>query len=297
MAGGPTVNLLIAFFIFAGLFATYGNPATEVLQPDASARSRTCVVPAAEDGRVCTARRIRSAPPRRPGSRPATASCPSTARRHDWTDMQDLIRDNGDGAATIVRRARRPPADPAHRHLGHAAAHRRERPDEADSGRASSASRRRCTFTTGGRSTRSDRWAGPATAVGPGLGRPLPVKVWGVAQAIAGVKPRAPDSPVSVVGGGRARRRDGVRADFPLKEKAGQPARRWSRASTSSSACSTSYRCCRSTGATSRAPCGRRSAAASPGYAAGPTRGTSTSPSSSPSRTSSPASCWSWAWC
>ena len=35
----------------------------------------------------------------------------------------------------------------------------------------------------------------------------LPVKVWGVAEAIAGVKPRAADSPVSVVGGGMERLR------------------------------------------------------------------------------------------
>ncbi len=26
MAGGPTVNILIAFFIFLGVFATYGQP-------------------------------------------------------------------------------------------------------------------------------------------------------------------------------------------------------------------------------------------------------------------------------
>jgi Zn-dependent protease len=31
----------------------------------------------------------------------------------------------------------------------------------------------------------------------------LPVKVWGVAKAIAGVEERSPDSPVSIVGGGR----------------------------------------------------------------------------------------------
>src|SRR6195952_3458123 len=45
MAGGPTVNLLIAFFIFAGLFATYGNPSDEILHTrvgDVSA----CVIPA-----------------------------------------------------------------------------------------------------------------------------------------------------------------------------------------------------------------------------------------------------------
>jgi len=52
MAGGPTVNLLIAFFIFAGLFATYGNPADEVAHPTVS-KVEACVVPAAEDGRVC----------------------------------------------------------------------------------------------------------------------------------------------------------------------------------------------------------------------------------------------------
>ena len=32
---------------------------------------------------------------------------------------------------------------------------------------------------------------------------PLPVKVWGVAKAIVGVQQRDPDSPVSIVGGGR----------------------------------------------------------------------------------------------
>ena len=33
MAGGPTVNLMIAFFIFAGLFATVGNPSDETIHP------------------------------------------------------------------------------------------------------------------------------------------------------------------------------------------------------------------------------------------------------------------------
>ena len=38
MAGGPTVNLLIAFFIFSGLFATYGNPGDETVQPTVDTR-------------------------------------------------------------------------------------------------------------------------------------------------------------------------------------------------------------------------------------------------------------------
>jgi membrane-associated protease RseP (regulator of RpoE activity) len=47
----------------------------------------------------------------------------------------------------------------------------------------------------------------------------LPVKVWGVAEAIAGVKPRAADSPVSVVGGGRLAGETASAKDFPVKEK------------------------------------------------------------------------------
>src|SRR6478672_9933423 len=54
MAGGPTVNLLIAFFIFLGVFATYGNPSDVRISP-VVAGVEACVVPYTEDGRVCTA--------------------------------------------------------------------------------------------------------------------------------------------------------------------------------------------------------------------------------------------------
>ena len=56
MAGGPTVNLMIAFLIFAGLFATFGNPGDEVLHTKVDVVS-ACIVPAAEEGRACTAAR------------------------------------------------------------------------------------------------------------------------------------------------------------------------------------------------------------------------------------------------
>jgi len=48
----------------------------------------------------------------------------------------------------------------------------------------------------------------------------LPVKVWGVAKAIAGVEPRAKDSPVSIVGGGRLAGETVSQQGFPLAEKA-----------------------------------------------------------------------------
>ena len=47
----------------------------------------------------------------------------------------------------------------------------------------------------------------------------LPVKVWGVAEAIAGVKQRAADSPVSVVGGGRIAGETASASDFPVMDK------------------------------------------------------------------------------
>jgi membrane-associated protease RseP (regulator of RpoE activity) len=43
--------------------------------------------------------------------------------------------------------------------------------------------------------------------------------VWGVAQAIVGVKPRAADSPVSVVGGGRLAGETASAHNFPVQDK------------------------------------------------------------------------------
>jgi Zn-dependent protease len=47
----------------------------------------------------------------------------------------------------------------------------------------------------------------------------LPVKVWGVAEAIVGVKQRAADSPVSIVGGGRIAGETISDTSFPLGDR------------------------------------------------------------------------------
>ena len=47
----------------------------------------------------------------------------------------------------------------------------------------------------------------------------LPVKVWGVAEAIVGVKERAIDSPVSIVGGGRLAGETVSHEGFPVADK------------------------------------------------------------------------------
>eukprot|EP01032_Pedospumella_encystans_P031904 gene31904-36015_t len=103
MAGGPTVNLLIAFFIFWGVFATYGQQSVEVVKgaPVISTVSE-CVIPFTEEGRDCTAQD----PPSpafeaglRPGDQVTTFNGVVVT---DWEQLRELIRDNAAGDATIA---------------------------------------------------------------------------------------------------------------------------------------------------------------------------------------------------
>lgn len=216
MAGGPTVNLLIAFFIFAGLFATYGNPAAQVLHPVVS-HVEACVVPAAQDGRVCK--------PTDPVS-PAKLAGLEVGDRfvsfngtpvHDWSDMQRLIRDNRNGAATIVVERG------GHDVTLHTNTMVTPRPTNVNDPTKLTpvgflGVSPTVTYTTGGPLYTFEQMGGLAKQSGQALVT-LPVKVWGVAEAIAGVKPRSENSPVSVVGGGRLAGEAASSHDFPLKDK------------------------------------------------------------------------------
>ena len=84
MAGGPTVNLLIAFFIFAPIFALYGNPDPEeaVISPVVD-EVAPCIVPAAEDGPGLHGRGAAERPdPGQPG-RPAAGRRVRRVQRRD----------------------------------------------------------------------------------------------------------------------------------------------------------------------------------------------------------------------
>src|SRR3954454_24742423 len=101
MAGGPTVNLLIAFFIFAGLFATVGNPGDEVVHTRVDVVS-ACIVPAAAEGRACTPSDPKS-PAAEAGLEPGDHFVAFNGTRvTSWEQMQGLIRGNDNGKATIV---------------------------------------------------------------------------------------------------------------------------------------------------------------------------------------------------
>ncbi|WP_028645831.1 M50 family metallopeptidase [Nocardioides sp. URHA0020] len=218
MAGGPTVNLLIAFFIFAGVFATYGNPSEAKPYGPAVSEVVDCVLPASELTRTCK--------PTDPVA-PAKAAGVEAGDRivsfngvpfTTWEAMQDEIRSNADGAATIVVER-----DGQEQTLT---------TNTTVTARPTSATDDKLTqvgflgvsptfngLVTGGPLYTIEQMGGMAKDTVIALGT-LPQKVWGVAEAIVGVHPRDPNGPVSIVGGGRIAGETVSEESFPVKEKA-----------------------------------------------------------------------------
>jgi membrane-associated protease RseP (regulator of RpoE activity) len=220
MAGGPTVNILIAFFIFWGVFAIYGQQSLEVDagQPVLDEVSE-CVIPYAEEGRECT-----SADPKAPaneaGLRPGDVITSfNGVAVTDWEQLRELIRANDDGTAVI----------------GY------ERDGEQLTGTTSTTVEARPTSQTD-ETLRQVGFLGvtPTTHIEVETGGPvftlqqmgdmtvqtvealatLPVKVYGVGRAIVGLEERDPEGPVSIVGGGRLAGETAAHEEFQVKEKA-----------------------------------------------------------------------------
>jgi membrane-associated protease RseP (regulator of RpoE activity) len=215
MAGGPTVNLLIAFFIFLGVFATYGNPGDLRISPVVEG-VEACVVPYAEDGRVCTA------------DDPVTPAVDAGlekgdeivafngTRIEDWSQLQRLIRANDDGSAELtVRRDGQDLTLTTNTLVT-------PRPTSVTDRRLEPVGFLGITpeseFATGGPAYTIEQMAGMTKDTVVALGT-LPVKVWGVAEAIVGAKDRDPEGPVSIVGGGRLAGETVSHDDFPVTDK------------------------------------------------------------------------------
>jgi len=221
MAGGPTVNLLIAFFIFAPIFAFYGNPDPEeaVVSPVVD-EVAPCIVPAAEDGRACTAEELRNDPT--PASQAGLEQGDEFVEFNGetitgWKQLQRLIRANDDGVAEIVvlRDGERVTL------TANTTVELRPTSISDDTlvqvgflGVVPVAEMR-----TGGVFYTLDRMGSMTVDTVQALGT-LPVKVWGVAKAIVGAEERAQDSPVSIVGGGRFAGELASADDFPVGDKA-----------------------------------------------------------------------------
>lgn len=196
MAGGPFVNLAIAFVLFAGVFGFYGT-----LEPTTRVEAVSqCVVPSDDADRECTPADP-VAPAAEAGLLPGDRFVSFNGTEiTSWRQLVDLVRDNEDGRAVIVY----------------------ER-DGEERTTTTSTTINTVRSLDGGEETVEAGFLGvePAAVMvqhGPwwtlqemgsmtvatleALAQ-FPVKVWDVAQAIVGVEERALDSPISVVGAGR----------------------------------------------------------------------------------------------
>jgi len=218
MAGGPTVNILIAFLIFTPVFAFYGNPGDVQVRTTVD-EVAPCIVPAAEDGRACTPTELREQPT------PAAEAGIEAGDRFvsfngvpvtTWEALQRQIRANDDGEAVIVvERAGREVTLTTNTTV-------QLRPTSVtddtlvqvgflgvvpDAG-----------LGTGGPLYTLDQMGGMTVDTVQALGT-LPLKVWDVAQAIVGLEERDPNGPVSIVGGGRLAGETVAHQEFPVLEK------------------------------------------------------------------------------
>jgi membrane-associated protease RseP (regulator of RpoE activity) len=204
MAGGPSVNILIAFALFWGIYATYGNVVDIEAEagPPVIDTVSECVIPFSEEGRACTDSDP-LAPAYEAGLRPGDVvtsfnGTPVTG----WDQLRELIRDNADGDAVIGYERDGTPL------TGETSTTVQARPtgDSTETltevGFLGVTPTVRYVTETGGPLYTARQMAGMTKDTVVALGQ-LPVKVWGVAKAIVGVEERAIDSPVSIVGGGR----------------------------------------------------------------------------------------------
>ncbi|WP_193608390.1 site-2 protease family protein [Nocardioides lijunqiniae] len=220
MAGGPTVNLLIAFFIFWGVFATYGQKSVEVEpgQPVVSSVNR-CVLAFEDEGRKCTAEDP-AAPAYEAGLRPGdTITTFNGTAVTSWDQLRDLIRGNDDGDAVIGY------TRDGQALTGTTSTTVQPRPtSETDDtlrkvGFLGVSPESRIVTETGGPIYTLDQMGTMTVETVKALGT-LPVKVWDVAQAIVGLEERDPTGPVSIVGGGRIAGETVSHEEFPVTEKA-----------------------------------------------------------------------------
>ena len=220
MSGGPMVNIAIAFFLFWSVFATVGQIVDAQAEP-VVAEVVPCIVPADEDGRVCSAEELRDNPS------PAAAAGLEPGDRFvsfngepvsDWEQMQRAIRANADATARIgIERDGEPLVVEATTSV-------QPRPLDGESEELTEVGflgvmpELTPVYETGGPIYTAQQMGTMTVDVVTSLAE-LPVKVYGVARAIVGLEERDPNGPVSVVGGGRLAGEVASHETFLLKDK------------------------------------------------------------------------------
>ncbi len=200
MAGGPMVNLAIAFLLFAAIFGLYGTPEPTTTVSTVS----ECVVPAEEGDRACTPADPES-PANIAGLRPGDRITSFNGAPVDqWQDLVGLIRDNADGDAVIGYErdgeqltATTSTTVKSVRALDEDGAAAEGFEEAGFLGVASTVTLERHGLLYTAEQMGVMTWDTVKGLV------TLPAKVYGVGRAVVGLEERAQDSPVSVVGAGR----------------------------------------------------------------------------------------------
>lgn len=195
MAGGPTVNLVIAFLLFGGLFAFYGVP--EATTTVRSVPECVVAVRADEPTPRCTdADPI--APSRAAGIEPGdTILAFGGTRIEDYEQLQQLIRANGDRTVDIVVQRDGAELTLQARTAVNELPSLENREDSVQAGYlgiepTQERVRHGLLYT-------AEEMVGYVGQTAEALVN-LPVRLWGVAKAAVGIEERDPESPMSVVG-------------------------------------------------------------------------------------------------
>ncbi|QYJ05563.1 site-2 protease family protein [Nocardioides panacisoli] len=214
MAGGPSVNIAIAFFCFLALFGLYGERTVEADEGrPVLASVSECVIPYSDEGRECRADDPAS-PASELGLQPGdevvelqTLADGAVTGRYEitgWEQFRTLIRDNESGQIRIVYE--RDGALLGQDRTTNTTVEARPTGDTGEElvevGFLGVSPTTQEIVTRGGPLFTLERMGEMTVRTVEALAT-LPVKVWDVAKAIVGVQERAADSPVSIVGGGR----------------------------------------------------------------------------------------------
>ena len=215
MAGGPMVNIAIAFALFVLLFATYGNPRDEVVEPTVAAVP-ACVIPVEELPRDCT-ESDPATPAREAGIQPGDEILSFNGEPYrGWESLQSQIRANAAGDAVIeVQRDGERLTLTTNTTV---TLRRTSIEDDTLTEVGFLGVQPETHFETGGVLYTTRQMGTMTVETVKALGQ-LPVKVYEVGRAIVGLQERDPESPVSIVGGGRFAGEAASSDAFPLTEK------------------------------------------------------------------------------
>ncbi|MFZ2501127.1 MAG: site-2 protease family protein [Nocardioides sp.] len=222
MAGGPMVNLVIAFCCFWAIFATVGNVVGYDAEPVVE-RVAPCVVPVSREGAECTEQELAEHPTPayvaglKPGDRFVSFNGqPITT----WAQMQKLIRGNGAQEATLGVERDGQRIEVAVTTLVQP---RPTNPDDLTElepvGFLGVVPVAEAIIETGGPVYTAAQMVNMTRLVVDSLVT-LPVKLYHVSLAVIGVEERDANGPMSLVGGGRLAGEATANVETSLSDKA-----------------------------------------------------------------------------